>query len=224
MTIIEFAGLPGCGKTTLMNAYRDELEKMGFRAIIYSEATKQLKQDSWLHLLKSIRLPTLFLYLRLFSCFPLTRQRLTLIYKISFKISMVYSWSRRYGKADYLLVDHGILQQMVSLCDFDRIDNPKIIDRISAVFAQETPIDTLVFCDVDPDTALARMCNRNRLCGRIDQEPNIANKKKMYCAVQMHFDRLLPLYREYGKYDMCLELDARKTVQENVKLLCDRRK
>lgn len=184
--IIELFGLPACGKTTLCLNLTKDLQIAGNTVSSLHSMEKSLYGESVWTKCKCFPYKSILLYLLLFISLPHTKYRS--FYKLSIKISRIYKYSRIKNKFDYLLIDHGIVQNVVSIL----FQKPPHLSNFSLwllkhlLFVEK--VDTFVYCSVSPMVAIKRIRDRNdRSHGRWDDINeddilfyNFMNQKTMF--------------------------------------------
>ena len=112
--IVEFVGLPGCGKSTLANNLKSVFEQEGKKTGVWTDMTSDYKNSSFMQKLRCLSLKKIFQYIGLVgTCqYAFTLKRYMIQYFV--KIDILYRYVRKFGNYDYVLVDHGFFQQALS--------------------------------------------------------------------------------------------------------------
>lgn len=206
--IIEFYGLPGCGKTTLCNKLKEEYEKKGYKVCLLPEAAHLFSWMSLVHILSFrdsfflLNFYRHFIKLNVYKKLVLSPIRRLLIYRCA-------KWKEGY---DFLFIDHGAVQSIVrALYD---VSNP--IDFLKTPFVRDyycmIPADIYVNCKISIDEAFSRVKNRNRTnSGTFDQYPD-AQLKKVLEGHEVIFNNTESIIKELHK-DL-LEIDSSETIEK----------
>ena len=168
--VIEFYGLPGCGKTTLCERLKEQCERDGYTAGVLTDVTK---------------IGTLPCLLRAFSlkdlCW-LTKWCISIkmdnhsSFKIAiapYKRLLIYRCAKLFSNYDYVFIEHGVVQSMVSAL-YGTIDYHFVLEKSFSIrLLENTQADLFVNCHVEVQEAFKRIRIRNRTTsGRFDQMPD----------------------------------------------------
>lgn len=167
--IIEFFGLPGCGKTTLENYLITEGTANSWSFCRMSSLTNEYRQTSLLFKIKTFPYKSFFLLL-LMSCKlpPILSLKNIRIYSSLFRIVLAYHYANNVRKKNQVIVDHGIIQSIVSIL-YSYPQFYKKNKKIISMFIRSICVDSYVFCSIEPLTSLRRIRQRNRTKeGRLD--------------------------------------------------------
>lgn len=168
--IVEFYGLPGCGKTTLTNyliesEYNIDSQKFGRINILFDN----FKNLSFLKKVSVLPFKAWYYSFRFILTVPRIPVRKWKLYRSFFYIPLVYSMKSINLVPSYILVDHGIFQSAQSLI-YGRADT--LSDRswrLLLKIATLIKIDFAIYCDIPTSVSLERIRKRNRKGnGRLD--------------------------------------------------------
>lgn len=213
--IIEFYGLPGCGKTTLCNKLKEIYEKKGYKVGVLPDAANRF---SWLSLFYILSFSDcLFLY-KFYRCFIKRRVCKNLVLSPVRRL-LIYKCAKRKKEYDYLFIDHGAVQSIVrALYDvpypFDFICTSVVKDYYRKISA-----DFYVCCNISTDEAFARVRFRNRKnSGTFDQYPDeqLNNVLKGHNAI---FIKTKEVLEELNK--CLLEIDSTDSVEKCISQIED---
>ena len=209
--IIEFYGLPGCGKTTLCNSLKELYLKKGYKVGILTDATKQC---SFLRVILVFKL----YYLIKFSCILMNyvKNGIPLNYAFSpFKRLLIYRCVKSFSDYDYFFIEHGVIQSMVSaLYGYNSPiaihNNPTYGKYLSVI-----PVDNYIYCKISQEKALERIRIRNRKSsGRFDQMPN-DSLKELLLTQSCQFDEFNMMLNELEKDVHCIDSGSQLDVSLN---------
>ena len=163
--IIELYGLPGAGKTTICNFFR---EQSGLQV-----GKVHLVMD----LYKKEALSFKIIHFPLFQCIKLTffllitkhkRGSFVAVYKLFYYLLIAYNYCQYQKEYEYIVVDHGMVQQLGSMLHNSEYKiTQKALDRYSKLLISIRNV-YYVYCYISKETALNRMRVRGRNLGRID--------------------------------------------------------
>lgn len=164
--IIEFFGLPGAGKTTLCS---DILNKRDFNYVRINVLMEQYHAESFIY--KMTHIPVA-LWLRL-SFFLILSKRLKRNDKDSilsfYYLILAYSYCKKQNTYDYLIIDHGLIQQLGSfLHNYDYSISPNSLGCFLNIIKSDNSIIP-IYCHLTEAIALKRIRIRKRDNGRIDK-------------------------------------------------------
>lgn len=165
--IIEFFGLPACGKSTLCDALlREEDRKITFCRM--TAISSEYRKISPMQKIRIFPYRASFELSKLIIKSGVSMKNLP-IYKGFFLILIIYAYCKHTKHFDYMLVDHGVMQTIVSL--FYESDNDKFESSLDVVshLLNIICIDVPIYCDIPINEAMHRMRKRNRTdSGRLD--------------------------------------------------------
>ena len=210
MTIIEFYGKPGVGKSTVC----DELEKK--LSINYKVVNLQKFKSPQKFLKK------LFFYFRVYSNY-----RIIILLSYLLKYSQMYTnsfnniyWINRIMVLNFLikqevskqnneiiLLDEGIIQFLTSLAHGIKISEKKIITKICNYFNDTYPKKTiLIKCEIKLEDNILRLKKRNRINDRFIFS-DINEMKKQLNIKENNLDFISSLFKCDKKVILNLEKD-----------------
>lgn len=172
--IIELYGLPGCGKTTLCIKLKKVYELNGYKVGLINEASKTC---TFTHVLSVLLLKDI---IALFRWFYNILRGGNMINKISlspYKRLLIYRCIKGYSDCDYVFIEHGIIQCIVSSIYGIKDDDSLLNKSICKLFLHKDFVDMFLYCHVTPEEAFKRIRIRNRKnSGRFDQmQDNMLN-------------------------------------------------
>lgn len=188
--IIEFVGLPASGKSTIANSLKEKLS-VDYKVAVWTDITQAFKHSGIKKMIGSIPFNLLIDYFRLFLTLPKTKSRKWYMYWFAIKISLLYRYCKKYSAFDYILIDHGILQHMVSILCGETPDKA-FIKRLERILDREKSVDMYIECIVDLSIARSRMELRGRKEeGRLDRITNSTIRSEMYKKEKANFNLIL---------------------------------
>lgn len=214
--IIEFNGLAGCGKTTLARALKEELTKSGFRVVLFGEAYHIFKEHLVQNIIKCFRWRLFFQYIMLFSIIGRKKENTVHIYWVALTISIVYRWCLIDKKFDYILCDHGLIQNYVSLLGFEAIEDHDRFHRcLTSILKAESNV-YLVNCNVPIELSCQRIRIRKKTIGRLDVIRDDLILEKLLRRTESHFFVIRHIVRTVPKEWTMIDLETDKPTSENV--------
>ena len=208
--IIEFYGIPGCGKSTLSESlYKIISKKRSNKNVYYySDILKEYNSKYrikfcccqkyiWLVICELL---FLFFYINnkkaLISLIILAIQlKSSFMYFIrSLEIMAIYQYIKKTHDNDIIIVDHGIIQNIISLVYMHKIKNTaKFLSRVINVIENNT---YYVFIKTNPNISCKRIRNRQNQHGRL---PIIENDVKLVEVLE---------YQYYLFFSICKSLKS----------------
>ena len=204
--IVEFYGLPGCGKTTICSLLRKHFENKGYRVGLLNEVTKIC---SVYHLVSVISYKDIALLFK--WCYSIMNDSHTSfkIARAPYKRQLIYRCIKMYSDYDYVFIEHGVVQSIVSALygtkDYTSFLNKMICNKL----LQSSSVDMFIYCHVAVEEAFKRIRIRNRKSsGRFDQKPD---NMLSYVLEQQsgQFDKLTGIIKDVGLDVECFNGDSR---------------
>lgn len=209
--IIEFFGLPACGKSTLQQELCNDRPRLFEKPF----KPKGLKERILFTLCFSPRLLFLALKVASFSNYPLK----TTLRCVRSLIYIKYS-AKRSNRA-YIAVDHGIIQTTVSFENGSNLhlDEKKLNVMNKLIKETQRMMDiSFVYCNVDISIALDRIKKRNRNEGRID----MLKEEQRESAYRSEKERFDFFYNHLKNSDNdCYEIEMNSSTQDAKEQLMD---
>lgn len=194
--LIELNGVPGCGKTTIVNELIEVFRLQGVNIMtlkdvyFYKEKMKYSKILHLLYALFSIRVLAVNInVIKFLFCFKFNVSRLMdalRLIKLYFQLIRVYE-----NKKNILLLEEGILQYTASIPYLDSIkDNDSVARLISSMLQ---PIDKvlIVNCEIDIKESLKRIKERGLKAPEFKQRRfDALDEKECISALEKNYDNL----------------------------------
>lgn len=214
--IIEFNGLAGCGKTTLAKELKEELIKQGYRVILFGEACHIFKKHPVKNIIRSFNLSLLIKYIRFFLVIGRKKENTLYIYWAAIIVSMIYRWCLKIGEFDFLLCDHGLIQNIISLLGFKDFKNSVKKEKcLASILKAESKI-YMVNCNVPIGLASERIRCRKKTTGRLDVINNDQDLKKLLQITEINFFTVRNFVESIQKEWLITELQTDIPTQANV--------
>lgn len=167
--IIEFYGLPGCGKTTL----RSNLLLLPSKHTgSIQEVMVLYKQESFFYRLFHLPIKRWWLLSMFLISIPEKRKNAKSDYVALFYKVLAYNYCASKSPFDFVVVDHGIVQQLGSILhNMDYKLSDKSLKRV-LLFLNSIKNTLFAYCQISSELSLKRMKMRKRDGGRIDAVMN----------------------------------------------------
>lgn len=186
--VIEFYGLPGCGKTTLMDLL---LSSPRLRIGSIKEVMASYDKKTFFYKISHLPVKKWWLLMRFLWSLPNKRRNGRAYYIPLFYKSLAYSYSVFQSEYDLIVVDHGLVQQLGSIL---HVVGYQLSDKSLRQFAKfVNSLDETIeaYCHITSDLSLSRMRIRNRDGGRIDSVMNDTQAALQYLEKEQNlFDRV----------------------------------
>lgn len=193
--IIEFYGLPGCGKTTLCRRLKDLYVDKGFRVGLLPDAVTDFR---WKYLFLKLSFREIILYTRFIHKLKKYRVHKNLVLSVIRRF-LIYKSARVHSKYDYVFIDHGVVQSIVRAlydtpCPIDLLRTTVFREMLSATF-----VEGIIHCDISSKEAYNRVRIRNRKnSGTFDQFSDEALKMVLDGHVPI-FESIESILIEFNK-------------------------
>lgn len=189
MKVIEFNGLPGCGKTTLCDEFiRQSPEK---RISYINSVENEIKSIPFFTRVAFFPYMGCFLVLCMFLTTPLLPLKEMRIYQNTLKFVINYRYAHFLDKYDFLLEDHGLIQCIVSFFyrreEYYKPFHSRLVQRL---YKHIKPT-AVVYCKISAETAAKRMTKRNRNGGRIDRIKDVSEKLDALKKQKAFFEHII---------------------------------
>ena len=166
--IIEFDGLPGCGKSTICRQLKKKLEELGHDVCFSYRRKFTPRNQYWLFF--NPKFWHVILSSARFSRFMDKRQSLSRLVFTPYFIRM-YNDFISDSKNGILLVDQGIVQSILSLAHTDSIPTSNSLNQLIAACKMETIPIILINCQASLNVVNTRMIKRPNDYSRIGKLP-----------------------------------------------------
>lgn len=164
--IIDLFGIPACGKSTLAD-YLSNGCQTNLRIGTMQNVAKEVKHNLMAYIC-SISFNNLIAILKLRFAAPFDKKRRAISLSKWFLHDVLYNYIKKHSDYDLVLVDHGIIQSLVTLERGDNLHEKSSFAQASSRYIDIIPVTLYVYCQIEEEVALARMQNRHRNKGRID--------------------------------------------------------
>ncbi len=223
VNIIEFTGLPGAGKSTLVSEIIKELEKTGYHCYNHEQVFKNLSiSNKWLnaiwYYLKNIKF-TCLLFLYTFLSSPLAWRDLKYNFgRLQQLMKMIVMFEKGLGKArssSVMVFDQGIVQCIWSITSLSGIANKSLLRRSVALKKHIFP-GIIVYVQIDPGTAASRIAERASKC--IFDSLSSAQTKELFSEQKCNFPIIISILGEVYE-PAILTINGNGLSRDNVKTL-----
>lgn len=195
--IIDLFGLPGCGKSTLVNMLMNN-GKDNKNIAMLTDVIEDIKKESLWTKLKCISVKNLWESIRFRFAVPFDEKRKDRSFKNWVKHGVLYHYIRKKSDYDVVLVDEGNIQNFVKFERGDDLHNNTKFVEACKRYLKTSPVSSYIYCIIDVNTANERIRKRNRGFGRIDVIVDEASRKKELEREKERFDFFEQLLKENG--------------------------
>lgn len=215
--IIEFFGLPGSGKSTVVNFLYDLLQKNNISTIKFSEIfdkyQSNLMRKIYLTFISILLQPKLF-----FICWKYKNFDFKVLNQIVYILRLFYFEETNYFKKsvknyELIISDQYLIQAIASL--MIPANNVNIDEKIISYFLTYTlnKIDILVYSKCDIETSFERLRKRNNQRTRFD----FWDDKK--CLINL--ERMYNIFEYVNNYffETIISIDAHDEIENKVRLI-----
>ncbi|RJE48974.1 MULTISPECIES: hypothetical protein [unclassified Dehalobacter] len=214
--IIEFNGLAGCGKTTLARELKEELIRRGYRVILFGEAYHIFKEHPFKNIIRCFEWPLFLQYIRFFLVIGRKKENTLFIYWAALRISLIYRWCLKTGEYNFILCDHGLIQNIISLLGFDQLKHCERFNRcFTSILKAESKI-YIVNCNVPIELSSKRIHIRKKNTGRLDVISNDLDLKKLLRITEINFIAVRNKVKTIQKEWPIIDLETDKPIQINI--------
>lgn len=164
--IIDFFGLPACGKSTLMK-YVCSHYHGNLKITTKNDLVKEARKHPF-GLLTSLSVERFVAGIRLRLVAPCDNKRNEIGVIGWPSHARYYGYAIKHTDYDVVLCDHGDIQDFVSLERGDDLHNNEKFTNACSRYIDKSLATAYVYCKIDAKIALERMQNRGRKTGRLD--------------------------------------------------------
>ena len=194
--VVEFYGLPGSGKSSVAEPVVKKLREKGFRVLTYTDLNSSYNNGFGL-VLKNLNLTFLLLQLFLREKMIINKRRVSYI-KLILQTSNFYKNS---SGADYVIMEQGILQNVISLYYDHEIRDTGTLKKIFQTVRNEMlPVVT----EIDCEEAFKRMLTREKEPGRLDGLDG-EKQRKVYQIYENNIRKFENVFTDFVKIDTSID-------------------
>lgn len=186
--VIEFYGLPGCGKTTLRSnllfSHSKQVGSIEDVMILYNN-------EPFFYRLFHLPIKQWFLLSIFLMTMPHKRKNSKSFYVALYYKVLAYTYCATKSPLDFVVVDHGIVQQLGSILhNMDYRLSDKSMKRF-IMFLNSIEKTIFTYCQISSELSLNRIRFRKRDGGRVDAVMNDTNQAMFYLEKErLLFDRI----------------------------------
>lgn len=203
--IIEFFGMPSCGKTTQCHTLQKEIGQQGKMVAITENLANDYANSCLWKKIKSIPIYIIFPLLRFCAAVPFAGFSYLRRYKVLLRKEILYNYAKQNSKYNYVYIDHGLAQGLIQLVyEYPDSLNDKTLLLAKRIF-QKSKVDSVIYCKVSPETTLKRIRKRNNPGkSRLDciHDDNLLMQK--LSLQEQLFNKLAKMLNVLGKDRFCI--------------------
>lgn len=223
--LIELAGLPGAGKTTVEHKLVEKLKQENINYIdiqgLRGKCRRNLPKHKkyWGYLLVLLRNLDLVLYLYIFAFYirPLNKDSFLLVKQFFFTLQLI-NYKKR-NMYDVIILDQGIVNNIWSIIISGDRFNSKLLRTIIQKAMDKKAIERLVFMKIDIKTAAKRIMNRETKNSRLDRMDNNSIERVLY-KNSGFMDQII-MEASQGEEVNILEINAEEEITCKVKAIAN---
>lgn len=207
---LEFAGLPGAGKTTVASLLKRELESLGHETITNGDLSSYVQATRGLGVPR--RYAHNFRALAMWVTSPRRMRHLwgafrsddpTYAYRrLKYLTSRVVAQEALSRGGECFILDQGLYQNLWALCRPLEMQAPGVFERLTGALADFLP-DLCVILTVSPETAISRMKSRSGQGCELDRKPSREVEQLFEISAGL-FDLIPHLQERHGKASISL--------------------
>ena len=215
--IIEFNGLPGSGKTTIVKALQFKLEEIGATTMFhYNRLSYHRRPRSMVFAFSYWKLMMVA-----FKYAHLLPKRRRFIYILSLYYLRMYRHFIEDEVADYLIVDQGIIQSFISLAHCDRLPKTdRLMHLIKMMHLEKLPL-LIVNCNVSDEIANDRISSRPYMGGRVGRM-SVETRRKVLVDQSDNFSYLRGVIKDVYPSIGMVDINTERSVKESVSIVLSR--
>lgn len=175
--VIEFYGLPGCGKTTLKKHILNcSLKNVG----TIQDVMKLYKKEPLIYKITHLPIKKWWLLFLFIQSLPDRKKNGREFYIALYSRTLAYTYCSNRDLFDLVIVDHGLIQQVGSILhNMDYKISEKSLKRL-VLFMASMEETKAMYCRIPCNLALIRIRERHRNGGRIDAVMDDKDKALYY--------------------------------------------
>lgn len=161
ISIVEFFGMPGCGKTTSCATSVSSGKCNNNLCALSKDLSEEFGNSKMWKKVCSFPFYIVCPLLKFFVCIPFAGFGYLRRYRLLLVKEMLYNFAKKYSKYNIFYVDHGIAQGVIQLVyEYPDSLNEKSLNLISQIF-KRSKVDKIIYCKVTPQTSFKRIRIRN---------------------------------------------------------------
>lgn len=191
--IVEFFGVPACGKSTIVNGFVEANGDVG-KTVSYHTVCQDYLRSSFLKKLDCFPFYMLLNTWRLQKSIGSRFKSLNYLknrYIPILKVLTCYCFAKKYSNYSMILVDHGIIQTVVSMIAGMDINNEDIFQSSLCQLFNGVDDITFVHCQLEFEEAVRRLSLRGEHAGRFQHTIDKDILLAQYKAEKERFDLVL---------------------------------
>ena len=217
--IIEFNGLPGCGKSTICRQLKKNLEDSGHNVFLTYERKFTLHNLYWI-LLNPKYWGIILKTLRYANLFKKQRSLFRILHLASFV--RMYSHFISDNQKGILIIDQGILQSIISLAHTDRLIDSRRLTQLIKASGLDSSHFYLINCQINPEIADTRMLSRplnGARIGRLSREQRCKALETQIYNLSFIHNQISNTYPDIPQINIDTEYPIDSSVNEIIKKL-----
>jgi predicted kinase len=219
--IIEFNGLPGCGKTTVSRLLADRLRSQGYRVTDIGYFLEGYKMSGLRRRFRIIRWGSIGCSLRMYgflrSMGPVNKDRLKHAKHFSLHYSAYNKFTEGKTEGAAMVIDQGMVQYIIAAAHLQPIRDLAQLKKLLECVGEKAGSCIFVNCIADENTAGRRIISRGLNQGRFDvmQEEELLRNMRLQTA---NFESVRKCLSE-TKGIKSIDIDMKNSAENNCELL-----
>lgn len=216
--IVEFNGLPGCGKSAVCNELLNKLSKKNIQSSNNFDFPTPLYQR-FFHALYDGSIPFCYKMGKLIWSYKSNTWSFSYSLRFAWYFYQSYIYFIKSSSSKVMIIDQGLLQLILSFCFIDPITDLRIIEQVLRII-RESPFGEsllIVNCNLDINTSLERIIGRGKTDGsRLDRLQK-ESRNSVVDALIVQENNLQRLRSVFSKLDLGkhVTIDMMDTVGNN---------
>ena len=212
--IIEFNGLPGSGKTTIVHALREKFESMGITTCFGYFRYRFFSDARFLYLMPYYwgKLRIVYNYSRLLPRRPSMSWILSMI-----NIIRMYKQFIADHPKDVMLIDHGVVQSMISIAHQYPIVTNELKPLLESIGLSEFPL-VIVNTQIEIEASNKRIEERPSNGCRVESMSE-KERRRILTIQNANFKEVRNAIKEISDYSYVIDVNTDRPIDDSVEII-----